>query len=382
MLESHDKVSDLNVTVDKPLQVESFGELVPVPVDPPIEKLTPFQTEIFALNLIRRPAAHRAPAPSTARATPRTTLPDKARFRVNIFSQRGNFSIVLRKLKTNIPTIESAQAARDLQEDAAREERADPRHRRHRLRQDDHAGRAAQRDQRHQVGPHRHAGGSRSSTCTRNRKATFNQRELGTGLRHVRQRPARGPAPGAQGHPRRRDARPRDGGAGAQRRGDGPPRARPRCTRSTPARPSTASSACSTQDEEKQIRQRLADTVRWVVGQRLVPKVGGGRWAVHDILANTIRSNELILQRRAGGQDLLRDPGGRRAVRHDDLRPGAAALLRARASSPRTRRSTTPRARRRPARHRHDQAEARREDHRRRGAQARHRLQPESGKKK
>jgi twitching motility protein PilT len=33
-----------------------------------------------------------------------------------------------------------------------------------------------------------------------------------------------------------------------------------------------------------------------VVGQRLVPKVGGGRWAVHDILANTIRSNELILQ--------------------------------------------------------------------------------------
>jgi len=36
--------------------------------------------------------------------------------------------------------------------------------------------------------------------------------------------------------------------------------------------------------------------MRWVVGQRLVPKVGGGRWAVHDILANTIRSNELILQ--------------------------------------------------------------------------------------
>ena len=33
----------------------------------------------------------------------------------------------------------------------------------------------------------------------------------------------------------------------------------------------------------------------WVVGQRLVPKVGGGRWAVHDILSNTIRSNELIL---------------------------------------------------------------------------------------
>src|SRR2546422_10349855 len=49
------------------------------------------------------------------------------------------------------------------------------------------------------------------------------------------------------------------------------------------------------QEEEKQIRQRLAETVRWIVGQRLVPKVGGGRWAVDDILANTIRSNELIV---------------------------------------------------------------------------------------
>ena len=55
-------------------------------------------------------------------------------------------------------------------------------------------------------------------------------------------------------------------------------------------------------DEEKQIRQRLADTLRWVVGQRLVPKVGGGRWAVHDILANTIRSNELILLGESDGK--------------------------------------------------------------------------------
>jgi twitching motility protein PilT len=56
-------------------------------------------------------------------------------------------------------------------------------------------------------------------------------------------------------------------------------------------------------DEEKQIRQRLADTIRWVVGQRLVPKVGGGRWAVHDILANTIRSNELIMQGEQEGKN-------------------------------------------------------------------------------
>ena len=36
MLESHDNVSDLNITCDRPLQVEAAGELVPVPVDPAI----------------------------------------------------------------------------------------------------------------------------------------------------------------------------------------------------------------------------------------------------------------------------------------------------------------------------------------------------------
>jgi twitching motility protein PilT len=54
MLESHDNVSDLNVTVDKPFQVESSGELMPVSFTPPIRQLTPFQAEILALNLINR----------------------------------------------------------------------------------------------------------------------------------------------------------------------------------------------------------------------------------------------------------------------------------------------------------------------------------------
>src|SRR5438132_13685536 len=47
---------------------------------------------------------------------------------------------------------------------------------------------------------------------------------------------------------------------------------------------------------------RLADSVRWVVGQRLLPRVGGGRVAVHDILANTIRSRESILNGEAEGK--------------------------------------------------------------------------------
>src|SRR2546428_12046930 len=97
MLDSHDNVSDLNITVDRPLQVESSGELVAVPVDPPIENITPFQTEIFAINLINgdRPLTEHL---INAGSCPSSYyLPAKARFRGNIFSQRGKYSIVLRK---------------------------------------------------------------------------------------------------------------------------------------------------------------------------------------------------------------------------------------------------------------------------------------------
>ena len=52
MLEAHKNVSDLNITVGKKLQVEADGQLMPVQVTPPVEKLSPFQAEAFAMNLI------------------------------------------------------------------------------------------------------------------------------------------------------------------------------------------------------------------------------------------------------------------------------------------------------------------------------------------
>src|SRR5438094_7298117 len=106
MLDSHDNVSDLNITVDRPLQVESSGELVGVPVTPAVESLTSFQTEIFALNLINGDRRLCQFLVEQGSCDSSYYLPGKARFRVNIFSQRGNFSCVLRKLETKIPTIE------------------------------------------------------------------------------------------------------------------------------------------------------------------------------------------------------------------------------------------------------------------------------------
>src|SRR5216117_4121910 len=106
MLESQQEVSDLNFTVDKPLQVESFGELVPVPIDPPLDRLTPFQTEMIALNLIGGNRRLTEDLLKTGSCDSSYSLQGKARFRVNIFSQRGNYSVVLRKLNTRIPTLQ------------------------------------------------------------------------------------------------------------------------------------------------------------------------------------------------------------------------------------------------------------------------------------
>src|SRR5438128_1218021 len=109
MLDSQPEVSDLLFTVDKPPQVESFGELKTVQLDPPIERLTPFQTEMIALNLIGENPWHLEDLLRQGSCDAAYTLADKARFRISIFAQRGNYSIVCRKLNTEIPTLESLQ---------------------------------------------------------------------------------------------------------------------------------------------------------------------------------------------------------------------------------------------------------------------------------
>ena len=48
-------------------------------------------------------------------------------------------------------------------------------------------------------------------------------------------------------------------------------------------------------DEEQQLRQRLADTVRYIVSQRLVSKIGGGRLMVSEIMGSSLRTRESLL---------------------------------------------------------------------------------------
>src|ERR671918_197103 len=109
MLESHDGVSDLNFTVAKPPQVEAAGELTPVLVDPRLEALTPFQTETLALHLIQGDRRLTQMLVSHGSCDCSYALAGKARFRVNIFQQRNSYSIVLRKLGTQIKSVEELQ---------------------------------------------------------------------------------------------------------------------------------------------------------------------------------------------------------------------------------------------------------------------------------
>ena len=109
MLDYHRDVSDLNFTVGKPMQVESAGELIPVDFKPSFKALTPFQTEIIALNLINQDRRLTHALLGSGSCDMSYSLPGKARFRVNIFSQGANISIVLRKLESKIPTIEERE---------------------------------------------------------------------------------------------------------------------------------------------------------------------------------------------------------------------------------------------------------------------------------
>ncbi len=106
MLALSDRISDLNFSVGQLPQVEINGILTPVqPLG--MQKLTPYQTEIIAMTLLHGnpEAAERLIKTGTADLS--YSLPSRARFRVNIFQQRGVYSIVMRVIPTEVPTLKT-----------------------------------------------------------------------------------------------------------------------------------------------------------------------------------------------------------------------------------------------------------------------------------
>ncbi len=115
MLLVSDKISDLNFSVGQLPQVEINGKLTPVqPLG--LQKLTPYQTEIIAMTLLRENSEGAERLMRTGTADLSYSLPSRARFRCNIFQQRGVYSIVMRVIPTDIPTLESLSLPSQLSE--------------------------------------------------------------------------------------------------------------------------------------------------------------------------------------------------------------------------------------------------------------------------
>jgi len=300
MLDAHKDVSDLNLTAGKPFQVESSGQLIPVEIEPDFKRLTPFQTEIFALNLINQDSRLTEILLNEGSCDLSYSLAGKARFRVNIFAQSGNYSIVLRKLETKIPTIKDLNLPEAF----------------HKIAQEKNgivlvtgatgSGKstslAAVLDEINQ---------SKSVHVVTledpvefqhpHKKATFNQRELGTdfisfagGLRAALRQAPKVILVGEM-----RDRETVEIGLSAAETGH-----MVMSTLHTVDAGQTINRILGmfTTEEENQIRIRLADTVRWIVCQRLLPKIGGGRVAAFEIMGSNMRVKDTILHGESEGK--------------------------------------------------------------------------------
>ncbi len=300
MLNSNRDVSDLNFTPDRPLQVESGGQLVPVAIDPPLEKLTSYQTDTIAMNLLQGNRRLIETLLNTGSTDLSYALGDVARFRVNIFSQKGQYSIVMRKLNTRIPTVAEMKLP-DVFNQVSKEKTG-------------------------LVLVTGATGSGKSTTLAAllnqvnetkavhvitledpvefihtHKKSTFNHRELGVdfdsfanGLRAaLRQAPkiilvgemrdretvAIGLSAAETGHLVMSTLHTIDAGQTINR-----------------------ILGMFDQEEQKQIRLRLADTLRWIICQRLAPAVGGGRRAVLEIMGSNLRVQESIIQGESEGK--------------------------------------------------------------------------------
>src|SRR5210317_2453471 len=310
MLDYHREVSDLNFTVGKPMQVESAGELIPVDLKPNFKALTPFQTEVIAMNLINQDRRLTKPLLTEGSCDLSYSLPGKARFRVNIFSQGGNLSIVLRKLESKIPTIQERNLPETMYKIAE--------------------------EKNGLVCVTGATGYGKTTTLAAilkqiiesksvhvitledpveyqhpHKKSTFNQRELGMdfdtyahGLRAALRQAPKVILVGEM-----RDRETIEIGLRAAETGH-----LVLTTLHTVDAGSTVNRILGMfpNEDERQIRIRLADAARWVVCQRLLPRIGGGRVATFEIMGTNLRVQDTVLHGESEGKtfyDIMESSG-------------------------------------------------------------------------
>jgi twitching motility protein PilT len=302
MLDAAPAISDLNLSVGRPPQVELDGALKGVPYAG-IERLMPFHTELIAMRLLggKRDAADKLIRTGSADVS--YSLPGRARFRVNIFAQRGSYCIVLRVIPAQIPTLQQLGIPPQLSQIC-----------------NERNGFVLV------TGP---TGSGKSTTLAavlnefnRTRpmhiitiedpveflhphdKATINQREVGSDTQTfaLALRAALRQSPKVILVGEMRDVETISIALEASETGH-----LVLSTLHTIDASKTVDRIVGVfpKNEERQIRTRFSQSFKWVVSQRLVPKKGGGRVAVCEILRATARTKEYIQEGEREGRSLL-----------------------------------------------------------------------------
>ncbi len=292
MLNTHPGISDLVFSVGRPCQVEAYGELKEANIAPPIKHLTPFQTEQLALNIIGGQRHLLRDLITKGACDCSYSLGKRARFRVNIFRQRGNYAIVMRKAQGEMPSISSLGLSPIFHEMA--------------------------REKNGLILVTGATGSGKTTTLTAilneinetlpvhvvtledpieflhtHKVATFNQRELGAdfdnfpgGLRSALRQAPKVILVGEM-----RDRATVEIAMTAAETGH--------LVLST-IHTINAGQAINRilgmfeLAEETQLRLRLSETLRYVVSQRLAPKVGGGRLLVNEVMGSNLRTREAV----------------------------------------------------------------------------------------
>jgi twitching motility protein PilT len=118
MLDSGKGISDLVFSPGRPPQVEKQGHLVAVDVAQ-MPALRPDDTARIAGELLRGNEAALRTLKEQGACDLSYSLPERGRFRVNIFRQRGTFAIVMRVIAQRIPTLAELQLPPVLAESAS-----------------------------------------------------------------------------------------------------------------------------------------------------------------------------------------------------------------------------------------------------------------------
>lgn len=301
MIQSAEGISDLLFVVNRPPQVEIYGKLRPVEMDSLHPYLTPEQTEQIAVAIMA--GNERLFHDFTVAGSCDTSyaVPGVARFRVNIFRQNGFYAVIMRKLNTQIPSVEQLKLPLILK-NVVKEKNGlvfvtgatgngkttTLAAMLHELNKTEDVHVVTLEDPIEYLHPHL--------------RSTFSQRELGkdfsdfaTGLRAALRQAPKVILVGEV-----RDRETMEIALTASETGH-----------LVLATLHTISAAASikriigffTQEEEDQLRQRLAETLRYIVSQRLVPRRGGGRHLITEIMGSNLRTREAVLM----GESELRD---------------------------------------------------------------------------